>query len=470
MSVKDGFKTAWKWFADATWLQYILVFLGIPALVRWIFQPVVVSVVTKMYNLNNLYGQSLEYTHYARGMADFYGRWMFNVIFLIFLAFFLIYLILKERPNLNLWGLHWNRILPGVLFFAVMWAIIYFIFVPIGSLFTGGDTFYLGIPSPPGTSNYDFHSFSGFGMLLQDMFMTKSLWAFAGPESQTVVPGNWTMGILDFLRTWVLNGPILMFLVFGFFFNKLLTMFSSNDITDNSNHSGSRVFSSLFFASLSVPLLFALYRKVDLVLSSPTIEVSGATEAATQYGASQGNLIWLLCFWLLIAVLFNLSFLWAYIEKRKKPLGDWGISLSKWLPGTIVFILGFGISLLAGWHLAPITNGVVQSSGLFGPFESYFGIFLYALICGWIYIRTRNLIATALVYASLPWFFNFILVSPNKSPTLIGFLFAILVVFLLVLGFVESYRFWAPYITFNIVYEKIETPELENPTTENKEE
>ncbi|OQB71938.1 MAG: hypothetical protein BWX90_01084 [bacterium ADurb.Bin132] len=107
---------------------------------------------------------------------------------------------------------------------------------------------------------------------------------------------------------------------------------------------------------------------------------------------------------------------------------------------------------------------------MFGPFESYFGIFLYALICGWIYIRTRNLIATALVYASLPWFFNFILVSPNKSPTLIGFLFAILVVFLLVLGFVESYRFWAPYITFNIVYEKIETPELENPTTENKEE
>ncbi|NLI40786.1 MAG: hypothetical protein GX421_06370 [Caldisericales bacterium] len=403
-------------------------------------------------------------------MADFYGRWMFNVIFLVFLAFFLIYLILKEKPDLNLWGLHWNRILPGVLFFAITWAIVYFIFVPIGSLFTGGDTFYLGLPPPPGSKNLDFHAFSGFGTMLQNMFMQRSLWAFAGPDPQTVVPGNWTMGMLDFLRTWLLNGPVLMFLVFGFFFNKLLTMFSSNEITDNSNHSGLRVFSSLFFASLSVPLLFALYRKVDLVLSSTTIEISGATETATQYGASQGNLLWTLFFWLLVAILFNLSFLWAYVEKRKKPLGDWGASLSKWLPGTIVFGLGFGISLLSGWHLAPVADGVVQSSGIFGPFASYLGIFLYAIICGWIYLRTRNLIATALVYASLPWFFNFIQTSPNKSPTLVGLLVAILVVFLLVLGFIESYRFWAPYITFNVVYEKVELPKPETRATENKEE
>ncbi len=455
MALDKGQKGLWARFKDATWLHFILGLFLIPPFVRWAFYPLISGALVNLFNLAELGGQSLDYSHYMRGMADFYGRWGFNIIFIIFLGILLLYLIYRSKPDLKAWGLHWNRILPGVIFFAVFWMIIYFVFVPVGSLFTGGDSFYIGMPNPPGVTNASLHSFAGLGDMLQYMFFPRAIFAFQGAQVNSVVPGNWIMGILDFVRQWVLNGPVIMFLVFGFFFNWLLSRFSANDIDERHETSALKTTSAIFFATLCVPIYQSIYRAVDAALSYQSVEVQGAEVATKAMGVSTNSLVWLAVFWFVAALLFNLAFLWGYVDRRKAPLSDWGASLSKWLPGTLVFAIGFGLSLVFGAHLGTIENGVVQS-GLFGPFSNYFGVFIYTLVCGWIYYRTRNLIIPALVFTSLPWFLNFIQTSPGQFPGMWGTIFAIFITVLCLFAFVEIYRYWAPYLTFDIVYEKVE--------------
>jgi len=146
-------------------------------------------------------------------------------------------------------------------------------------------------------------------------------------------------------------------------------------------------------------------------------------------------------FWLIAAFIGNYMWKWLVTEPRENRLDDWGRSLSKWVPGTLVFIVGFGLSLLNGWHTAP---------GIYGPFSNSFGLFTIIMLCGWIYIRTENLIAAFLLYASFPWFLNFVQVQGFEVPTVAGSVSVGVFVLFAVLVLVESYRLWAPYITFDL--------------------
>ncbi len=459
------------WLASATWLQFSVLFTFIPMFSRWAFQFLIAPIIINLFGLRDLTGQRVDYQHYVNGMADYYGRWMFNVVFIILIAIALIYVFMRENPRFKAWGLHWNRIIPGILYFVGFWAITYFVFIPLGSLFTGGESYYLGIPTPPGVQNPGIHNYSSFGELILNMLSPKFFWAFAGSAPNTAVAGNNFMGFMDFLRIWVLNAPIIVISTVGYFFNKFMSMFGTNDVDDTHTHSNLRILVASFFAALFVPLYQFFYRWIDAKLSVQAVNVSGAEIQQTVYALHVPSLVWTLAFWFVIALFFNLAFLWVAIEKSKKPVSDWAQSLSKWLPGFIVFIVGLGISLLSGWHLGVVTETAVIGQGLFGPFTNYLGIFLYTSICIWIYFRTRNLIIPILVFASLPWFLNFIQTSPNAAPGLYGTLAAMAIVLVMLYFYTEGYRLWSPYLTFDVVYEKIEeekTPELSETPPEDK--
>jgi hypothetical protein len=96
----------------------------------------------------------------------------------------------------------------------------------------------------------------------------------------------------------------------------------------------------------------------------------------------------------------------------------------------------------------------MTAPGLYGPFSNNFGLVFVLLICGWVYVRTENLIVAFLLYASLPWFLNFIQVASFQTPTVVGSIATGVFVLLGVLVIVESYRLWAPYITFEPFLQK----------------
>lgn len=455
------------WLASATWLQFSVLFTFIPMMTRWAFQWLIAPLVYNMFDLGNMTGQTADYKHYAMNMADFYGRWIFNVLIVLFILITLIYVFIKENPNFKGWGLHWNKIIPGILYFIGFWAIVYFVFIPLGSLLTGGESYYLGLPTPPGSQNPGIHNYAPIGDIITAMFMPKYFWAFAGSMPNSTVAGNFTMGMLDFVRIWLLNAPIIIISTIGYLFNKFMSMFGANDIDPDHTHNNLRVVVAGFFAALFIPLYQLFYRWMDFRMSSQNITVSGVEMQTPTYAFHTPSFIMTLVFWFIVALFFNLAFLWVAVEKNKKPVSDWAQSLSKWLPGFIIFGLGMLVSMLSGWHLGVVageTNKVI-GQGFVGPFTNYIGLFLTTLICLWTYIRTRNLIIPILVFGSLPGFLSFIQTSPNAMPGLWGSLIAMIVVLVMLFFYTESYKLWAPYLTFDIVYEKVVEPTQE--TTEN---
>ena len=146
-------------------------------------------------------------------------------------------------------------------------------------------------------------------------------------------------------------------------------------------------------------------------------------------------------FWLMLAIMGNYMIKWLWFDTNPEKLGDWGRSLSKWLPGAIIFIIGFFLSTANGW---------LTAGGIYGPFTNNFGIFITLMLCAWVYIRTENLIAAFLLYASLPWFLNFIQVQGFQTPSETGPILTGAFVLFAVLMLVESYKLWAHYITWDI--------------------
>jgi len=436
-----------KWFSGI--VIFVVGFLGIPALTRLLFHWPIIKAVSNYWALDELAGQTYQYTHAVRNYAEFYARVSFNLVFLIFLAVLLIFFIFRSRTDLDSWGFHWNRILPGILYFVGFWVIGYILFVTVGSMLSGGSSYYLGMPDPPGVEPQPIINPTALDILLKDMFFPRAIFAFQGPDPGSVIGGNWLMGTVDFIRTWVMNGPILMALVFGYFFNTLLTGFGANT-EEGQSWSNLKGFAALFFASLMIPLYQYLFRLVDAGLSQVQTQVQGAEIQQVVPTLQWGSVIWSVVFWFVAAIMFNLAYLWV-TEQFKRKMTDWGESLSKWVPGFIIFVIGIIVTFAAGWP---------SMEGVFGPFTNYFGLFAYAFICGYIYIKTRNVIATALVFASLPWFLNFILITPRESPTLVGSIIGLVITLIALYAFTEIYRFWAPYLTFKIVEEEI--PELES--------
>ncbi|HOO97292.1 MAG TPA: hypothetical protein PKV16_06005 [Caldisericia bacterium] len=461
-----------SWFSKNTWLVFLGGFLLIPPFVRVVFEGLIKAAVYNYWQLGNLGQASKDFADSSRLFAEYYARMSFNILFLVFLGILLVALIIADKSKVERWGLHWNKILPAILYFGAFWLITYFFFVPVGSILSGGESYYIGLPPPTGfLITKEWYGSAPFGSILQNMFFPRSYVAFAIPGTQTVVPGTFTMGFLDFLRVWVLNGPVIIFAVFGYWMNKLLNWFNTPGWTkgavrgeDEILHPNFKYVVAFMLSAVLIPLMNTIYRKVDMIRSTVPVVTDGIEVQETMYATSTSSVIWIIIFWVVMGILFNLAYKWAVTDRRKTPLSDWGVSLSKWLPAFLVIAVGLFISFATGWHLAPVdpeTNLVISS--MFGPFVvSDLMTVVFLTIGVYIYFRTRNLIIPALVYSSLPWLLNFIQVTPKVVPTFMGSFIAGILTIIVLVAFTETYRFWAPWVTFNVVYEDV--PALDEKT------
>ncbi|MEZ4812591.1 MAG: hypothetical protein R2883_03750 [Caldisericia bacterium] len=323
--------------------------------------------------------------------AENYARVSFHVTFLVFLALLLVAIIILDRVDVKTWGLHFKNILPGVLFFAGFWVIIYYFFVPVGSILSGGESYYIGLPPPPGLAETGANSSSSFFHTLKYMFFPRSVVAFVVGDGTIPVYGaaSPTLGILDFLRVWILNGPVLMFSTLGYMFNKMMSWFDAPDwITDTKKRLNFKYVVATLFSIILVPVMTSAYRLVDSALSYTEIQVEGAQIAETIYRVATSNVVWTIVFWLVIAIFFNFAFNWGYVKRIKRELSDWESSLYKWLPGFIVFVIGIIFAISSGWHLAAINPSTGESTAhFFGqiqwckctfiPLPSYMCLYLY---------------------------------------------------------------------------------------------
>lgn len=566
---------------DWSWLLWLLGFFILPSLVRIVFHYPVTWVVSSYWQLGDLAGQSQVYANRMLAFADFYGRSTITIIMLCALLFVLLYLVAGKKIDVRKWGLSLANILPGIALFALIWVMVYFLYVPLASAFSGAN-FYIGVPMPPSFEmTFPFTTYGSFGDTLQVMFMPKLSPMYAvSAKLADVFEVNLGLGIMDFVRVWFLNAPILLSMTFGYFFNVFRDKVGAIRESGNWKHYG-KTATAFFIAVISIPVMQALYRTVDEALSHTvdTATMAGAAAeapkiagiadsyvflvflviavlfnvlsassrktvervagkisfgirlavflvmtlvtafvlfAGQQYmapiaytiisfivsAAFAASLSWLLFdpldgssafgfsdistwlpgtiilllptvtlfimhstvgasilttpivltvgFWLTLAIMGNYIWNWLFVDPTPEKYGDWGKSLVKWLPGTLVFIFGLIVSFVGGWMSSP---------GLYGPFTNNFGLLSVLLICGWVYVRTENLIASFLLYASLPWFLNFIQVSGFQTPTVAGSVTTGVFVLAAVMIIVESYRLWSPYITFEI--ERIaKTPEL----------
>ncbi len=454
-----------SWFAKNTWLVFVVGFLFIPAFVRWLFNGLIPSAVQKYWQLGQLGQATKEAAEVSRMFAEFYARISFNLTFLVFIGLLLVAVIVIDKAKVESWGLHLKYILPALLYFTGFWIIIYYFFVPVGSILSGGESYYIGLPTPTGLQDAGNISSTSLWSTLKYMFFPKSVVAFVISGGTVMVPGaeSPAFGWLDFIRLWLLNGPILMFGTLGYFFNKLLNWFKTPGWTpgakrdeDEILHPGFKYVVALIFSITLVPVMKALYRVMDKSLSYMTVQVEGAEVQKTIYATATSNVVWMVVFWLVIAIAFNLAFNWAFVKRVKRELSDWESSLYKWLPGFIVFVVGMIFAWMAGWQLAPVnpeTGALVTSA--FGPFTAIdFAGFFYLLICAYTYIRTRNLIIPALIFTSLPFFLTFIRITKGVVPTVTGSWIAGILTMIILIAFTETYRFWAPWVTFEIKYEE----------------
>lgn len=555
---------------DWSWLFWFLGFFILPSIVRIVVHFPVTWVVSSYWQLGDLSGQTQVYANRMLAFADFYGRSTISIIMLIALLFVLLYLIIGKKIDVRKWGLSFGNILPGIALFAVMWVMVYFLYVPLASAFSGAN-FYVGVPMPPSFEmTLPFTTYGSIPDTLQVMFMPKLSPMYAvSAKLADVYEVNLGLGLMDFVRVWFMNAPILLSMTFGYFFNTFREKVGVIKENFNWKYYGKTI-TAFFIAVISIPVMQALYRVVDEALShSVDTSVAGAVaetpkialinepyifvvfaviaiivnmlagssqmkervagkvssslkwvavvllgiitagvlfageqmmssipytivsfiasslfivsiswlffspvENSTAFGFSEiskwlpGVVILLIpfatliimkatvgsslltvpvvltvAFWLTCSIMANYIWKWLFFDPKPEKFGDWGRSLIKWLPGTIVFIIGTLLSMASGWMVTP---------GLYGPFTNNLGLLTALLLCGWVYIRTDNLVLMFLLYASLPWFLNFIQVQAFQTPTLVGSVTTGVFVLLAVLVLVESYRLWAPYITFEI--------------------
>jgi hypothetical protein len=455
-----------SWLSRNTWWFFITGFIFIPAIVRWIFNGLIINAVGNYWNLGGLGQASVEVAESSRKFADLYARISFNTTFLVIVALLLVAFIIVDKIDVEKWGLHWKYIIPALLYFGGFWVIIYFFFVPVGSILSGGESYMIGWPPPKGlVTDGPFVQTVPFWKTLQYMFMPKSIVAFTINNGQQMVHGSQSsaLGWLEFIRVWLLRGPVVIFSTFGYVFNKLQTWFrtpgwiaGAKRGDDDVLHPWFKYAVAFLFSAILVPVYQAVFVLVSGWMAPQTINVEGADMEVIKYATSTPSVMWIIVFWLVIAIAFNLALKWAYVDRIKRKLSDWERSLYKWLPGFGVLVIGLIISFASGWHLAPINpeTGLVMNS-VTGPFStSDIGTFIYLFVCFYTYIRTRNLIIPALIYSSLPYFLNFIRVTPNVTPTYWGSLIAFILTIIILIAYTEVYRFWAPWLTFNVVREE----------------
>jgi hypothetical protein len=563
-------RPSWVSNIDWTWLYWLLGFFIVPAAIRIITHFPVTWVISGYWGLGDLGGQTQIFANRMLAFADFYGRSTITIIMLVALLFILLYLIFAKKIDVRKWGLSVANILPGIVLFGLIWVSVYFLYIPFASAFSGAN-FYLGIPMPPQTEMpIPYTTVADFGETLQIMFMPKLAPMYAiGTKLTSPFETNIGLGLMDFIRVWFLNAPVLLSMTFGFFYNSFKEKLGVLTATSNWKKYG-KILVTFFITVISVPIMQALYRVVDEFLShtaDPT--VAGATVEApkvtimsepsfflvfiilavitnilgassqhrervadtfprvfkwliasvlaivtvvivfagerflapvsytilsgifsillvtsiswlmfdntadsTAFGFSETSkwasgfvviiigmlsmlimkiinmadlvtvpLVLTVAFWFTCAVMGNYLVKWLYFDPNPDKLGDWGRSLIKWLPGTVIFIVGLGLSMLNGWHVAP---------GMYGPFTNNFGLFTMLLLCAWIYVRTENLIATFLLYASVPWFLNFIQVQAFQVPTLAGSILTGVFVLAAILIIVESYKLWSHWLEFDV--------------------
>lgn len=572
---------------DWSWLLWLLGFFILPSIIRILLHYPVTIVVSGYWGLGDLAGQSQAYANRMLAFADFYGRSTITIIMLAALLFVLLYLVIGRKIDVRRWGLSLANIIPGIALFAIIWIMVYFLYVPLASAFSGA-SFYIGVPMPPSFEmTLPFTTYGSIGDNLQVMFMPKLSPMYAvSAKLADVFEINLGLGLMDFIRVWFLNAPILLSMTFGYFFNSFKEKIGVVKEQFNWRHYGKTI-TAFFIALISIPFMQSLYRVVDEALShtvdtaamagataeKPVIsaisepfifvvfiiiavffnmlsgssqtrervpgKVSKATRVAVMlllalvtllvlfvgnqyiepsafvyvafivsslfvisvswlafdpvedsvvFGFSElstwlPGIITLLLpfvtlivlnasagvsvltlpivlsvgFWLLCSIIANYIWKWVMFDPAPNKYDDWGKSLVKWLPGTLVFIFGIVYSIVSGWMTAP---------GIYGPFSNNFGLLFVLLICGWIYIRTNNLVVAFLLYASLPWFLNFIQTSGFTVPTQVGSIATGIFVLFAVLVIVESYRLWAPYITFELSVKKtlLEDPIAESDT------
>lgn len=556
---------------DWSWLFWFLGFFILPSVVRIVAHFPVTWVVSSYWQLGDLSGQTQAYANRMLAFADFYGRSSISIIMLIALLFVLLYLVIGKKIDVRKWGLSLGNILPGIAFFALVWIMVYFLYVPLASAFSGAN-FYIGVPMPPSFEMpLPFTTYGPFSDTLQAMFLPKLSPMYAvSAKLADVYEVNLGLGLMDFVRVWLMNAPILLSMTFGYFFNTFREKVGVIKENFNWRHYGKTI-TAFLIAVISIPVMQALYRVVDEALSH-TVDTSvagAATETpkiammsepyifvifiiigiivnmlagssqvkervagkvsfgikwaavillaivtaivifmgeqmmsstaytivaftlssifivsmswlffspaqeSTAFGFSEtskwlpGIIILLvpfatllimkgtvgssvltvpvvltIAFWLMSSIMANYIWKWLFFDPKPEKYGDWGRSLIKWLPGTIVFVIGTLLSMASGWMVTP---------GLYGPFTNNLGLLTVLLLTGWVYVRTENLIASFLLYASLPWFLNFIQIQGFQSPTVVGSIATGVFVLFAILIVVESYKLWAPYITFEII-------------------
>lgn len=556
---------------DWSWLFWFLGFFILPSVVRIVSHFPVTWVVSSYWQLGELSGQPQVVANRMLAFADFYGRSSISIIMLIALLFVLLYLVIGRKIDVRKWGLSLSNIIPGIAFFAIVWIMVYYLYVPLASAFSGAN-FYIGVPMPPSFEiPIPFTTYGPLPDTLQAMFIPKlsPMYAISAKLSD-VYEVNLGLGLMDFVRVWLMNAPIMLSMTFGYFFNTFREKVGVIKENFNWKYYGKTI-TAFFIAVISIPIMQALYRVVDEALShSVDTSVAGATaetpkiammsepyifvifiiigiivnmlagssqvkervagkasstlkwvvvvlltiitiivlfmgeqmmssiaytivamilssifvvsvswlffspvKDSTAFGFSEtskwlpGIIILLIpfatllimkatvgssvltvpvvftsAFWLTCAIMANYMWKWLFFDPKPENYGDWGRSLVKWLPGTIVFVIGILLSMASGWMVTP---------GLYGPFTNNLGLLTVLLICGWVYLRTDNLVAAFLLYASLPWFLNFIQVQGFQTPTIVGSVATGVFVLFAILIIVESYKLWAPYITFEII-------------------
>ncbi len=449
-----------SWFIRNIWMVFAAGFIGIPPLVRWLFNTLIPNAAANYWNLSGLGQASLIETETSRMFAENYARVSFHVTFLVFLALLLVAIIILDRVDVKSWGLHFKNILPGILFFAGFWVIIYYFFVPVGSILSGGESYYIGLPPPPGLTETGANSSASFFYTLKYMFFPRSVVAFVVNDGTIPIYGaaSPALGILDFFRVWILNGPVLMFSTLGYMFNKMMSWFDAPDwITDTKKRLTFKYVVATLFSIILVPIMTSAYKLADAALSYTEIQVEGAQIAETIYRVATANVVWTILFWLIVAIFFNFAFNWGYVKRIKRELSDWESSLYKWLPGFIVFAVGIIFAVSTGWHLAAINPTTGESTAhFFGPFSGVNVLsFFFLLTCAYTYIKTKNIFIPALIYPSLPYFLNFIRVTKDVIPTLWGSFIAAILTIIILLAYTETYRFWAPYVTFDLKFEEV---------------
>lgn len=455
-----------SWVSRNSWWLFIGGFVLIPAIVRWLFNGLILNAVGNYWNLSGLGQASLSVAESSKNFADLYARISFSITFMVFVALLLVAFIIVEKAKIENWGLHWKYIIPAILYFGGFWVIIYFFFVPVGSILSGGESYIIGWPPPKGlVSGGSFLQSTPFWKTLQYMFMPKSIVAFTINNGQQMVHGSQSpaLGWLEFFRIWILRGPVVIFSTLGYFFNKMHAWFRTPGWIPGAKRGDGEILHPWFkyavafiFSAILVPIYQFFFMLVSSWMAPQSIKVEGADLKVTEYATSTSNIFWILAFWLIMAIAFNLAFKWAYVDRIKRELSDWERSLYKWLPGFALLAIGLIISFIAGWHLAPINaqTGLTVNS-LTGPFSTVdIGTFVYLFVCFYIYIRTRNLIIPALIYSSLPYFLNFIRVTPNVAPTFWGSFIAFILTLVILVAYTEIYRYWAPWVTFNVVCEE----------------